>query len=323
MDDMVLNQAGGVIPADPQLSNSDLPTGWQYYCLNQAEERQADEWIAAWEQYNAPWTLSSYLETLRRSPQTSLAQAHSIASSPVISSGPNGHNGQSPDRLIDAGTSRIPHVNANQRKAPRSDRLIDAGTSQMSSLDVKQEKVPKSSLAGPGKRQPANSHPAHIGTGATYKLPTGEVISEQQKARRLHFAGFPPITKPLPEAIEDENIIKHWPNHLWGPLLLGIAEKWKPIEIAHMTSVDIGSNAISKRVKAAKIQAGGGIPQTGGQKRKRFAGEKIPLDVHEAFSQPETEREDSQAFRLNNDREVDAVDLHQGDRLRKRRKSAV
>ena len=343
----MLNQAGSVIPADPQPSNSDLPTGQEYYCLSEAEERQADERIAAWEQYNAPWTLSAYLETLRQSPQIPLASNCSSTSSSVIPNGPNGHNGQSPDRpidagtnemssfganqrnvpksdrLIDAGTSQIPHMNVTKRKIPRSDRLTDAETSQMSSLGAKQRRVPRSIPPGPAKRRPAKSHPVHIDTGATYKLPTGEVINEQHKARRLHFAGYPPITQPLPEAIEDEDIIKHWPNHLWGPLLLGIAEKWKPIEIAHMTSVDLGSNAISKRIKAAKIQTGGGIPQTRGQKRKRFAGEKIPLDVHEAFSQPETELEDSQAFRTNNARVMGMEDVRQSDRLRKRRKSAV
>ena len=221
---MVLHQADSVIPVGPQVFNSDLPTSQQYHYLSQAEERQADEWIAAWEQHNAPWTLGSYLDSLRRSPQTPLAST----SSSVIH---NGHYGKSPDR---------------------KSRLIAAGTGQMPATSAKRRKVPKSVSAGPAKGQAAN-HPPHIGTGATYKLPTGEIIAEQQKARWLHFVGFPPITQPLPEDIEDEDIIKHWPNHLWGPLLLGIAEKWKPLEIAHMTPVDLGRNAISKRIKVARI----------------------------------------------------------------------
>ena len=87
-----------------------------------------------------------------------------------------------------------------------------------------------------------------------------------------------------------------------------------------MTSVDLGSNAISKRIKAAKIQGRKELPKTRGQKRKRFAGEKIPLDVHEAFTQPETALEDSQAFRRNNARAMGLEDVRQSDRLQKRRK---
>ena len=47
-------QADGVIPIEPQVFNGDLPANQQYNYLSQAEERQADEHIAAWEQYNMP-----------------------------------------------------------------------------------------------------------------------------------------------------------------------------------------------------------------------------------------------------------------------------
>ena len=311
----LVSQAEGVILIKKQVFSSDLPTSQQYSYLSEAEERQADEYIAAWEQHNAPWTLGSYLKSLRQSTQTPLGFDYSSTSSSVK---PDKHYGQPPDR---------------------ESHPIAAGTGQMPTIHANQKKVPKSGPAGPGKRQAANPHSAHIGTGATYKLPTGEIITEQQKARRIHFAGFPPITQPLPEDLQDEDIIKQWPNHLWGPLLLGIAEKWKSLEISRITPVDLGRNAISKRIKAARIQGGEEIPQCECRKRKLFAGEGKPLDEHQVVPQPETESEDSQAFRMNNNREMGSEDLRQSfrmnnaraigledvrqsDRLRKRRKSA-
>ena len=58
-----------------------------------------------------------------------------------------------------------------------------------------------------------------------FSLPTGETITQQQMSRRKHFSGFPSMTEPLPYGIQQEEIIKKWPNHLWGPLLLDIITK--------------------------------------------------------------------------------------------------
>ena len=292
-----ISQAEGVILIENQVFNRDLPASQQYMYLSKAEERQADEHIAAWEQHNAPWTLGSYLDSLRQSPETPLAFDHSFTSSSFEPDGPYGQQSDRESRLIAAGPGQMPALTANQRK------------------------VPISILTRPTEHQAADSHPAHIGTGATFKLPTGEVISEQQKARRSHFVGFPPITQPLPEDIEDEDIIKHWPNHLWGPLRLGIAEKWKPLEISHMMPVDLRRNAISKRIAAARIQGGEELPKTKWQKRKPFAGERQPLDEHEVNSHPETELEDRQATRMDDARAIGLEDVRQSGRLRKRRKS--
>ncbi|KAK0507513.1 hypothetical protein JMJ35_010036 [Cladonia borealis] len=78
-----------------------------------------------------------------------------------------------------------------------------------------------------------------------------------------------------------------------------------------MTPVDLGRNAISKRIKAARIQAGEEIPQCECRKWKAFAGEGIPLDEHEVRSHPETEQEDSQAFRINNARARELEDVRE------------
>ena len=191
----------------------------------------------------------------------------------------------------------------------------------MPAINENQKRVPKSSLAAPGKCQAGKRRPAQIEKVAAYTLPTGEVISGQQKARRAHFVGFPPITQPLPEDIEDEDIIKHWPNHLWGPLLLRIADKWKQQEISHMTPVDLKANAISKRLAAARIQGGEEPPKTRWRKRNPFAREGMPLDGYQVVPQAGTVSEDSKVFRLNNARAIELEDLRQSDRLQKRRKS--
>ena len=49
--------------------------------------------------------------------------------------------------------------------------------------------------------------------------------------------------------------------------------------------------------------------------------EVTPLDKHQVVSQAETQLEDSQAFRINNARELELQDLRQSDRLQKRCKS--
>ena len=294
-DSLTSKQADGIIPGEPQVFNGDLPASQQYNVLSQAEERQADEHIAAWEQHNVPWTLGAYLESLKQSPQTPLVFEYSSSSSKH-----DRHHGQPPDR---------------------ESYLIAAQTSQMPAIDAVQKKVPISSLAEPGQRQAANRHPVQIDTVAAYTLPKGEVIREYQNSRRFHFVDYPPITQPLPEGIEDEDIIKHWPNHLWGPLLLRISENWKPQQISHMMPVDLRANAISRRIAAAMSRGGEELPRTRWRKRKPSNREGTPLDDHQVVSQPETQLEDSQAFRINNAREMELEDLRQSDRLQKRRKS--
>ena len=296
-DNLVSKQADGVIPVEPQVFNGDLPASQQHTYLSRAEERQADKYIAAWEQHNVPWTLGSYLDSLHRSPQTPLSFDYSFTSSSVKS---DEHYGQQSDY---------------------ESRLIAPGTGQMADMITNQRKVPKSILAGPGRRQAGNHRSAQINKVAAYTLPTGEVIGPQQKAGRFHFVDFPPMTQPLPEDVEDEDIIKHWPNHLWGPLLLRLAEKWKPTEISYMTPINLTAIAISKRLEAARIQRGKKLPKTGSRKRKPRARKRAPLDEHQVVSQPETELEGSQAFRINNARAMELEDVRQSDWHRKRRKS--
>ena len=98
--------------------------------------------------------------------------------------------------------------------------------------------------------------PSKYSATSTALLPTGESIEAAQSNRRKQIIGFPPITKPLPTDIQDEEIITGWPNHLWGPLLLRISANWTANEIAALSGRKIKSNTIIKRIAAAKKEAG-------------------------------------------------------------------
>ena len=64
--------------------------------------------------------------------------------------------------------------------------------------------------------------------GNSYKkcatLCIGEYLSHRQLAlrSRSHVPDFPSITEFLPKDIQYEDIKKHWPNYLWGSLLLQV-----------------------------------------------------------------------------------------------------
>lgn len=109
---------------------------------------------------------------------------------------------------------------------------------------------------------------------AELSLPTGENVVACQLAKRFVAPGFPAVTEPLPADIQDEEIIRSWPNHLWGPLLLKITAHFTPKEIGALNQAKLNANTIAKRVRAAK-QNGYGDPaevKTPGEesnKRKR------------------------------------------------------
>ncbi|KAL9133020.1 MAG: hypothetical protein Q9175_005802 [Cornicularia normoerica] len=62
-------------------------------------------------------------------------------------------------------------------------------------------------------------------------------------------------TEPLPACIQTEDIIKLWPNHLWGPLLLQVTAHWSPKQISNLSGERLKPNSIVKRVKAASLHA--------------------------------------------------------------------
>ena len=73
---------------------------------------------------------------------------------------------------------------------------------------------------------------------------------------RGHIEGYPRMDEPLPVGIEREYIIKHYPNHLRGEVLLEIAEFWTPKEIADTfgDGTLLKANTLVKRISAAKAK---------------------------------------------------------------------
>lgn len=75
---------------------------------------------------------------------------------------------------------------------------------------------------------------------------------------RKMITGFPPCSETLPEGIEKEDIIKNYPNHLHGEVLLQIAEFWTPKEISTTSGLaELKPNTITKRIRAARAQRDG------------------------------------------------------------------
>lgn len=70
--------------------------------------------------------------------------------------------------------------------------------------------------------------------------------------------GFDHWSVPLPKNLQHEDIIKKYPNHLRGELLLEIAATWAPKEISETSGrPELTSNALVKRIVAAKKKRDG------------------------------------------------------------------
>ena len=70
--------------------------------------------------------------------------------------------------------------------------------------------------------------------------------------------GFDHWSLPLPKNLQHEDIIKKYPNHLRGELLLEIAATWAPKEISETSGrPELTSNALVKRIVAAKKKRDG------------------------------------------------------------------
>ncbi|KAK3176482.1 hypothetical protein OEA41_007805 [Lepraria neglecta] len=169
----------------------------------------------------------------------------------------------------------------------KEDHHVDSSGRQPSDEDALPWEQP--TTEAPDELQRIQPQPTRLKHRATpkIKLPTGETITEHQKSRRVHHAGFPPITQASPKDIQQEDIIKHWPNHLWGPLLLQIAALWTPKEISKMTPIKFGPNSVVKRVKAARNQEGQDSVRANKRKRQPASKDAESSDELQRLPQPE------------------------------------
>lgn len=104
----------------------------------------------------------------------------------------------------------------------------------------------------------------HSSTGPTIpRQQTSRILRKQQMrkaklitqpTRQVLIQGFMHWSEPLPKDLQYEDIIKSYPNHLWGPLLLEIAATWTPKEISETSGQpELKPNTLVKRIRAAKL----------------------------------------------------------------------
>ena len=72
---------------------------------------------------------------------------------------------------------------------------------------------------------------------------------------KIYMKGFPPASGILSKGLLQEEIIKHYPDHLHGKLLLDISTTWQPKEISELSSIK--ANTLVKRIRAARVKYGG------------------------------------------------------------------
>lgn len=93
---------------------------------------------------------------------------------------------------------------------------------------------------------------------ALITLCTGETLRLGEIARRARDPGFPAISVPIPADIVTEDIIREYPNHLWGSILLRVADFFGTKEIAEIlrsvstTGASIGADALKSRIRKAR-----------------------------------------------------------------------
>ena len=87
------------------------------------------------------------------------------------------------------------------------------------------------------------------------RTPARKEKSARQSGRKLVIPGFKHWSEPIPNGLQHEDIIKIYPNHLWGALLLEIAATWSPKEISVMSGrPELKANTLVKRIQTAKLQ---------------------------------------------------------------------
>ena len=77
---------------------------------------------------------------------------------------------------------------------------------------------------------------------------------------RGFITGYPPADFPMPEGLDRETIIKHYPNHLVGDVLLKIADFLSPAEIAECfgDKERMKRNTLAKRIAATRAKMDSG-----------------------------------------------------------------
>lgn len=85
--------------------------------------------------------------------------------------------------------------------------------------------------------------------------------SSADHAKILHeskiIRGVPSASETLPKGLQQYDIIKRYPNHLHGELLLDISATWQPKEISELSGIK--ANTLVKRIRAAKVKYRGDI----------------------------------------------------------------
>ena len=121
------------------------------------------------------------------------------------------------------------------------------------------------------------------------------------KVTRAHISGFPSMSEPLPAGLLHEEIIKRYPNHLRGEVLLHIADNWTPKQIVEACGrPQLKSNTIVKRIHAAK-EARDGFRARRKPKTAHPSNTASPTDVEvrsPTAQMSPTERPESEASRL-------------------------
>ena len=117
------------------------------------------------------------------------------------------------------------------------------------------------------------------------------------KTSRAHLSGFPSMSEPLPAGLQHEDIIKRYPNHLRGDLLLDISENWTPKQMVEACGQpQLKSNTIVKRIHAAKI-ARDGFRESRKPKNARPSSTASPTDIDDHSPTIQTESPESEASR--------------------------
>lgn len=129
--------------------------------------------------------------------------------------------------------------------------------------------------------------------------------STRQPRGKILIPGFKHWSEPLPKDLQHEEIIKSYPNHLWGALLLEIAATWTPKEISLMSArPELKANTLVKRIKAAKMLRDGRTEKSArrteaSKKANRQESDATPTERKQTFDLEFcTESEESLLFRV-------------------------
>lgn len=117
------------------------------------------------------------------------------------------------------------------------------------------------------------------------------------------------MSEPLPARLLHEDIIKRYPNHLRGELLLDIAENWTPKQIVETCGQpQLKSNTIVKRIHAAK-EARDGFRVRRKPKTARPSSTASTTDVDDRSPTAPTQQLESEASRLFRQKQIDIQDI--------------